>query len=288
MNIKKIIPLSFAALSVAGALSACSDSAVVGADEQANTMAENLLVEQYDKILANLKQISKPNVATAVILSYDNVINVDSVNAHETYNNAIRAMIDNDSVATSFENEEEWRHSSDNHFSSKMSHYYSMFDENGVMYGKIMVSEGITQPGIFTKGFYCFNESKWYMLNNDVYEIDEHYNFGVTSKSVHMEIRSKDSVMLAQFTEDCALENGQLESTGNPFVIDKGTANEHIELYPAYSCDIPLEQRAGTLYKDPLWKKYATYVADNCRSDYEGVEKFIVMPCPDDGCPNFQ
>ena len=94
--------------------------------------------------------------------------------------------------------------------------------------------------------------------------------------------------MLAQFTEDCALENGQLESTGNPFVIDKGTANEHIELYPAYSCDIPLEQRAGTLYKDPLWKKYATYVADNCRSDYEGVEKFIVMPCPDGGCPNFQ
>jgi hypothetical protein len=271
-----------------GAFTACSDNKVVGADEQANTMAENLLVEQYDKILANLKQISKPNVATAVILSYDNVINVDSVNAHETYNNAIRAMIDNDSVATSFENEEEWRHSSDNHFSSKMSHYYSMFDENGVMYGKIMVSEGITQPGIFTKGFYCFNESKWYMLNNDVYEIDEHYNFGVTSKSVHMEIRSKDSVMLAQFTEDCALENGQLESTGNPFVIDKGTANEHIELYPAYSCDIPLEQRAGTLYKDPLWKKYATYVADNCRSDYEGVEKFIVMPCPDGGCPNFQ
>ena len=32
MNFKKIIPLTFAALSVAGALSACSDSTVVGAD----------------------------------------------------------------------------------------------------------------------------------------------------------------------------------------------------------------------------------------------------------------
>lgn len=41
MEIKKIIPLSLAAMSVMGALTACSDDKVVGADEHENTMALN-------------------------------------------------------------------------------------------------------------------------------------------------------------------------------------------------------------------------------------------------------
>ena len=68
MNIKKIIPISLAAMSVMGSFTACSDNKVVGADEQANSVAVHLEEKEIaSKAATLLKESSKPNVATTVI-----------------------------------------------------------------------------------------------------------------------------------------------------------------------------------------------------------------------------
>lgn len=118
MNYKKIIPLAFAAMSVAGAFTACSDNKMVGADEQANTMAirssssvvsvlpNTIDIQSWARDAAN--SLLRSNSGTAKAMSHvagepfpgslnvhcDYDFPVDSVNAHETFNRAVQAIYD--------------------------------------------------------------------------------------------------------------------------------------------------------------------------------------------------
>ena len=109
MNIKKIIPFTFAALSVAGALSACSDNKVVGADEHTNTMAElssssvepgssNSLHEHGVQWSARtiLRSVSQGTAATVFHMMGSSIVEVDSVTAHESYDRTVQSILDYD------------------------------------------------------------------------------------------------------------------------------------------------------------------------------------------------
>ena len=109
MNFKKIVPLSFAALSVAGALSACSDSAVVGADVQDNSVAlsSSSVINPgssnsrqgggFEGIaLAAIRGVSRGTAATFFHMAGDNFNQIDSVTAHETYDRTVQSILDYD------------------------------------------------------------------------------------------------------------------------------------------------------------------------------------------------
>ena len=118
MNFKKIIPFTFAALSVAGALSACSDNKVVGADEQSNSVAVHLEEKEIaSKAAALLKENSKPNVATTVIASrtlnesgIQEITSTQVLEGDDAYNRAMNDIIAVDTLNTSYETAEGWRH----------------------------------------------------------------------------------------------------------------------------------------------------------------------------------
>ena len=92
MNIKKIIPLSLATLSVMGAFTACSDNKVVGTDEQTNTMAETILNKDVQRVMvAKLNESPKSNAATTIVLDRDSslkLVILETFDGDEIYNNA--------------------------------------------------------------------------------------------------------------------------------------------------------------------------------------------------------
>ena len=151
MNIKKIILLSLAAMSVMGAFTACSDNKVVGADEQSNTVAErsSSSVESGSsnssisiKIIEDrIKAISKPNLAAAVIVSNEKVIE-DTINAHETFEKVIQSIIDDDSYKVTIADSAEWTKfegadGSIGYWNWRTEEVNAMVDENGVVHGPL-------------------------------------------------------------------------------------------------------------------------------------------------------
>lgn len=279
MHFKKIIPLSLAAMSVMGAFTACSDNKVVGADEQPSTVAVTLPLdatsaEKSAALMAKMNEVSRPNKATAVFLTSafagvqgeQYVLAFDTVNARQTYDDAMQTLINNDVIDTSYQNGNGWICSKTEDgtcgsFYHKFGDVYTMQDENGVLYGEISVDETAFSRRDFLKSIYCLSEG-----------VDDYFKFSAESQSVGMDLKTKDSVMTVQFMQDCIAENG--------FVHKSGAKGVWI-----YRCTISRTwEEDDNHVKNPYWKKYAAHVVDNCRSDLGYGEIYPNVPCISESC----
>jgi hypothetical protein len=282
MNFKKIIPLTFAALS------ACSDSSVVGADEQANSVAVHLDEKEIASKTATLvKESSKPNVVTTVIISSDlnedrtrKVRSTQVLEGDDTYNRTMNSIIAVDTINTSYKTEKGWVYYSYHDFEaySLYGDFYSMQDENGVIYGPIALIENATKMGDgwhLIKSLNCWNESKWFVSNDSVFEFMEHltvYAHDAYAK-IDLDYSSRDSLVLNQFVEDCIADGG---------TVFKSARGIDTQRQPELRCTLP------SLHENPIrisrWEKYASYVINNCRSDIVPEMRIPQVSCPPEKC----
>jgi hypothetical protein len=289
MNIKKIIPLSLATMSMMGAFTACSDNKVVGADEQTNTMAETILNKDVQRVMvAKLNEAPKSNAATTIVLDRDSslkLVTLETFDGDEIYNNAKNQMINMDSIDTAYENAEGWsyyqfRDGVRSYY--KGDRFYSMRDENGVLHGPIALSQSVFEYSIFeySNTIGCANENKWLRLDDEIYDFGDHYAFTVYPgyELVHMQLRTRDSLMMAQFIEDCIAADGKIEKEGSGIFANGSESVTH--LYPRLNCSL----KRDNLYKDPYWEKYASFIVNSCRSDIESSDHIPVVPCPENKC----
>ena len=266
MNFKKFIPLSFTALSVMGAFTACSDDKVVGADEQANTMADrssssvelgslssssSLQGWKIDRegALAALRSVRKETAIAYTYLAGDSAEQIDTVNAYESFDRVVQIILNKDGSIIFDENARGY----DNDYQT----YALMKDEEGFVHGGLLFEHGFknVEPGSSLE-LTCTGLDNWY----DVY-----FRFvdvsGVPDSAAIKYFRSTDSTMREQFRQDCALENGEL--TDDP------------KFYPDLGCRITPKLVDGVLtYKDPYWKKYATHIVESCVTTEDFDELF--------------
>ena len=278
MNIKKIIPISLVAMSVMGSFTACSDNKVVGADEQTNTMAElsSSSIEPGSSnsmnITDQLKAVSRPNIAAAVFISDDDVF-VDTINARENFENVVRAIIDDDSVRLTMGDSVGWHTFAEMHTLTNL--LSALQDENGVIHGPIEYGRSFYMPSYdstrysFGKHVACNLPKK---LDTRIGQIIDNpydqYHFGVNQYDVGMNIYTRDSVVLEQFKQDCAAENGTLQDYIGKSTYLADTQDELVVESTRWACSIPKTQRTGdNLYKDPYWEKYASFIIENCKSE---------------------
>ena len=268
MNMKKIIPLSFAALSVAGALSACSDNKVVGADEQANTVAlssssgvgpgsSNSLPGQSIQGYARtaLRSVSQGTAATVFHMMGSSIVEVDSVTARESYDRTVQSILDYDVTLRVAEYDIKYdtiaMPAFEHPFNS--STYAIMKDENGLTYGEITLHGDIAP---LSYSIYCNGEKDI----RSIYSVSwgNENNFTEVNKY----LRSDDTTLLELFKQDCALENGTLDS-----------ADFYI---PEIYCTVaPQKVDSDPTYKDPNWKKFATGIAEGCVSTTENLDSYF-------------
>lgn len=259
MNFKKIIPLTLATMSVMGAFTACSDKSpennIVGVDEQPNTMSEvktlfgNVVSSDVQRaMLAKYKEDSKSNGAVSAILAHDSTFQLNTIktiDGDEFYNNEINRILSMGDIDTTYVEYKGWD-------------YYSMLDENGVLHGPISISHSVLAYDV-TNNVGCVNENKWFIEDNEVYRISEYYSVSVGFGNVQMRLQTRDSLLTAQFIEDCNAENGIFsEYKGNRYYI---LGEAHVESW------INCVMQRDNPYKDPHWVKYASYIINNCRSD---------------------
>lgn len=309
MNFKKIIPLGVAALSVAAALSACSDDKVSGADIQDNSMAQGssssvvpgssntVDIEVWAKnaalalVRANsgsakaVSRLAGEPLPGGIDINYRYDFPIDSVNAHETFNNAVQSIYDaggvvfplhEDSVAQNFPNckianftklsEEAKRNLPQEDYEACvavdeyiLNHvlnnetFVVMKDEEGLLHGPI-VSE--TQYAGFPQSLrnvFCLdNEGLFGYYVGHVTEDSNHHKY----------LRTIDSVMVEEFKKDCATENGEF------------TDWHEESLYHVYcGFQYTLTPDSILTYSDPYWEKYAKHVVEGCvhtENDYYG------------------
>ena len=288
MNIKKIIPISLVAMSVMGSFTACSDNKVVEAAEQPNTMAVHLEEKEIaSKAATLLKESSKPNVATTVIVSrklneggIQEIASTQVLEGDDAYNRAMNDIIAVDTLNTSYETAEGWRHYEYSGTES-YSYYrdvYSMQDENGVTYGPIHSYESAVKMGDgwhLIKSLYCWNESKWFTSNDSVFEFPEYltaYEHEAYGK-IDLDYSSRDSLVLNQFVEDCIADGG---------TVFKSAMGIDTQRQPELRCTLP------SLHENPIrisrWEKYASYVISNCRSDVVPEMRIPKVYCPPEKC----
>ena len=278
MNFKKFIPLSFTALSVMGAFTACSDNKVVGADEQSNTVAErsssSVTLGSSNSMNTTdlLKALSRPNIAAAVFISDDDVF-VDTINARENFENTVHFIIDDDSVRLTMGDSVGWHTFVEMHTLTNL--LSALQDENGVIHGPIEYGRGFHTPSYdstaysFGKHVACMSSKK---MNTRIGLIDdakfEDYHFGVNQYDVGMNIYTRDSVTQEQFKQDCTAENGILRDGVGTIIYNSGTPDSVLVENHRLTCSIQKSQRTGDdLYKDPYWKKYASFIIENCKSE---------------------
>ena len=273
---KKIIPLTFSALSVAGALSACSDSAVVGADVQGNSVAETTTViepvlgtDAQRVLVAKLKEVAKPNAPTTAILAHDSTLQLTVVKTFDgdsVYNNEKNRILSMNYLDTTITENNGWT-------------YYSMQDENGVLHGPIAFAKTVLGfPNSEVIGYVnnvaCLNENKWVKVGDDVYKYSDYYEFSSGFGSVGMRIKTRDSLMRAQFIEDCNAEDGTIREQENLYSVS-GLIYKDLLL----DCNL---NRNGI--QDPYWEKYASFIVNDCRSDVVSSALIPIEPCPEDEC----
>ena len=291
MNMKKILPLSFAALSVAGALSACSDTAVTGADVQDNSMAQrssssvvpgsSSSIGELDFIpketLALLKGVSKGVAVTIRFLPGESgAYEKDTVNASEYFDNVVKTILDADSVRlmgadSVYENI--MNMPSDEYRSTALKEYRLNFqtnneieivmkDKEGLVHGPVGSYYGVVGRPEKVRGVVCLRQSQDIIQNGGSwdYRYEIYLNDSDAASGVVLEkhLVLPDSATGEQFKQDCALENGSLDMKNRTEYI---FGNTYLEL----SCSIPLASAEGVLtYKDPYWKKYGTRVIESC------------------------
>ena len=290
MNMKKIIPLTFTALSVAGALSACSDSKIVGADVQDNSMAQRSSSSTMSsssskadngniskEFLARLKAVES-NKAVAIVVD-DFTTYEDSVNASETYSKAIESIIDYSSKFDVASYEESITMGGNGEiFPSLIQHYAALLDESRMVHGPTGVMN-VSSLRIFE----C-------MLNRperDPNDLNEQYRFyftiGVNRNeeqvltSVRKDLLVYDSLTVEEFKKDCAAENGTYSETSLQHAIvieDDGTKREYHNLAP--SCEVLLDSSESVrTYADPYFEKYASKIIDRCVVPYDSFESSL-------------
>ena len=260
MNMKKIISLSFAALSVAGALSACSDSSVSGADVQGNSVALSsssvgdpgssssingeLFKREREESRAALVRVRAGTAVTYSHIAGSDDYQTDSVTAHETFDRTIQSILDIDPTVRY----------SEEAFSGPMD-YFSTFvvmkDEDGLVHGEIIYHGGeLSTEREINVG--CGIDNGGYGNIYEVFFNSKSHPYHVPNTAVKY-MRSMDSTVRAEFRKDCALENGE---------IDNGEDGD-----PQIVCLVKSEEVNGVeTYKDPNWKKYAKFIIDDCVS----------------------
>ena len=276
MNYKKIIPLTFAALSVAGALSACSDNKVVGADVQDNSVAETTTViepvigaDAQRVLMARLKEVAKPNTPTTAILTHDSTLQLSVIKTFDgdsIYNNEKNRILNMNYLDTTITENKGWT-------------YYSMQDVNGVLHGPIAMAQTVLGfPNSEVIGYVnnvaCVNENKWFKASGGGFNPSDYYEFSSGFGSVGMRLQTRDSLTMVQFIEDCIAEDGRIQKIGSMISI-----NGESFYYPMLDCNL---KRNGL--QDPYWEKYASFIVNSCRSDIESIDHIPVVPCPEDKC----
>ena len=275
MNMKKIIPLTFATLSVAGALSACSDNKVVGADEHESTVAlsSSSGVEPgssgsniyYDRLMT----ISRPNLAAAIMVYNDKDFVDDTINAHETFENAIQSIYGNDVVS----------YDSTKGFMSDVwagteRTVVAMKDEKSRFYGPIDFESSKNARKID-----CWHESKELASKGGGSQSDVYYVLVEVDENGQIYAKKRllvpDTTVKAEFEQECALENGVFEENMTGFCSVSGGIIDDERLdpvvvpckrFPEWYCSrIPITS-SDRIYKDPYWKKYASHIVDGCVS----------------------
>ena len=277
MNFKKIIPLTFTALCVAGALSACSDSTVVGADSQDNSVAETTITVEpvlssdvQRVVVARLKEVAKPNIPTSAILAHDSTLQLSVIKTFDgdsIYNNEKNRMINMNYLDTTITENKGWT-------------YYSMQDENGVLHGPIAMAQFVVNApdaGVldYINNIACLNENKWLIDGDGVHKSSDSYEFShittveksYSSPSQSQEkriqsrsLQTRDSLMLAQFIEDCVALDGKIGREDASYMIGGVKAGVN----PKLNCILEKED-----YNDSYWEKYASFIVNSCRSDIE-------------------
>jgi hypothetical protein len=253
MGFKKIIPLSFAALSVAGALSACSDSKVVGADEQPNTVAqgssssvtpgsssslEGWHFQREDAVVA-LRSVRTGTAVTYSHFAGDADYQTDTVTAHETFDRVAQSILDFDpSIRNAGKN-----------YSGLLDSatYVAMKDEDGLVHGEIIFHGGehAAERELEVSCGFDYADMTMYEIH---FNRPSDPNYIPNTAIKYM--LTIDSIIGAEFRKDCALENGELAMDDLQFV-----------------CLVKAELKDGVeTYKDPYWKKYATYLIESCVS----------------------
>ena len=291
MNMKKNIPLTFATLSVAGALSACSDNKVVGADEQQNTVAQgssssvvpesSSSISELDFIpketLALLKSVRK-GVAVTIRFLPDGAgaYKKDTVKADETFDNIVKSILDADSVRfmggdSVYENI--MNMPPDQNRSTALEEYRLNFqtnneidivmkDKEGLVHGPIGSYYGIAGYPEKARGVVCLRQPEYIIQNGGAWDsrYELYLNNSDSTSGIVLEkhLVLPDSATGEQFKQDCALENGSVGMENRTEYIFGNT-------YLKLSCNIPLATTEGIpTYKDPYWKKYGARVIESC------------------------
>lgn len=287
MNFKKFIPLSFTALSVMGAFTACSDDKVVGADEQANTMAERssssmepgssnslngIPYLKEEGALAALRSVGKGTAVTFSHVAGESSYQTDSVTAHESFDRAVQTILNVDPTVRLIDEERVGYDAWYGIHKMNRTTYVVMKDEEGLVHGDIGFSKGnevFLEREIEVGCGIPYVEKKDGSIVQMCFEecttMDDcvggfggtHYEVFFNDKShpFHKELTAIkylvtiDSTIKEEFEKDCALENGVLES------------NDDIQQV----CLVKAELKDGVeTYTDPYWKKYATYMIERC------------------------
>lgn len=295
MNFKKIVPLTFAALSVAGALSACSDSAVVGADSQDNSVAigssSSVTPGSSGSLSASgLNFLSKEtvaafrNVSEGTALTYSHIagetgFQTDSVTAHETFDRGVQSILDFDATVR---NVDQTCIRPENY---KMNYTtdVSMKDEDGLVYGDISFSQG-------SRSHECFIEHHLQVIcgienalsdDGTIVQVlgygdylknyvgrEENLTFYGNMYEVYFQSEKHplyaDSVAIKYMqTADSTIR----DEFRKDCALENGELHDLAINFPGIVCLIKAERKNGIwTYKDPYWKKYAKFMIDGCVS----------------------
>lgn len=274
MNIKKIIPLSLATMSIMGAFTACSDNKVVGADEQPSTMSETTVVvgnvfstDVQRVMVARLKEVAKPNAPTTAVLAHDSTLQLSVIktfDGDEIYNNEKNRMVNMNYLDTTITESTGWT-------------YYSMQDENGIQHGPIAMNQSAMKAmaGIvhYVNNIACMNENKSLRVGDVVHISSDSYEFSLLlfqeKISQTRRLQTRDSLMLVQFIEDCDALDGKLGKEDASYV----RGGVECGVNPKLTCTLEKDD-----YYDPYWEKYASFIVNSCRSDIESSDHIPVVP----------
>ena len=274
MNMKKMIPLTFAALSVAGALSACSDSTVSGADVQDNSMAQRssssvdpgsssssvISNDVLSQVVARLKE-QKSNVPITVINSTAEYV-VDTIDALGTFNRYRDVVIDKDELK--FEMSD-----------SLLMSIVAMRDEKSVMYGPFMFLDNGDSKQLLCMS--SVNVPK--REHGDMVLYGEHENLELRVAPVwdgmqkmpdkyriSRRISVYDSSVVELFKSDCVTDNGSYSKVlASTKTYEDELGNVTVYNDSAYSCTIEYAKTEnGNVYKDAYWQKYVSIIFNRC------------------------
>lgn len=284
MNIKKIIPLSLAALSIAGALNACSDSTVVGADVQDNSMAQRssssvepgssslsvkpesssssdngISIDEPSKmVLARLAQYESN--APVSVVNYGTGAIEESINVQESFNSFVDSVLSQNVYK---------KRNPSSALQQRKSFAGVMRDANHVLHGPVDFT-GFDDM----KKIYCLLDRSEQYGPYSQYEYFEMRVYLYTNEfRATKSLKVYDSTLVEQFKEDCATENGSyaVVPSSTITVTDDDGVETTYKNY-AVQCQLTVPS-TDSLYIDSYWwNKYASVIIDGCAAPYDSVK----------------